>query len=381
MTRFSRGEATPTPHSPQILDWRNLIPYQSPTFWATVGLFGLIFTIELLTPADYVIGYLYISPILFAKPRMNSRTIFLVTAIAVGLTLLNIWIPAHEEIHAAMVTNRLITVLALVATGILSDRNRHIHTTLAQQQAQLQVQAKLASLREDFTSTLTHDLKTPILGAVETLKAFSRERFGQIQPQQKQVLETIVRSHQTSLKLVETLLDVYRNDISGLQLQRNSIDLGKLAESTTTVLFDLAASRRVHLSLHYEDSDFRKFLWIDGDAFQLERVFANLITNAINHSPRGAKVEIVLGTQAGYHLVKIIDTGAGIQPHEMAHLFDRFYQGEGDRQASGSGLGLYLSRQIVDAHNGTIWAENRSTQGAIFGFRIPAIIDPSYPVA
>jgi two-component system, NarL family, sensor kinase len=366
----------PSPYATSI-NWHNLQSLRSPTFWATVGLFGLIFTIELLTPTDYVIGYLYISPILFAKPRMNSKTIFLVTAIAVILTLLNIWIPGGEEIHPSMVTNRLITALALVTTGILSDRNRHIQTTLAQQQAQLQIQAKLASLREDFTSTLTHDLRTPILGAVETLKAFSREQFGQIQPKQKQVLETIVRSHQTSLKLVETLLDVYRNDISGLQLHRNSIDLGKLAESAISVLFDLAASRRVHLSLHYADSDFRKFLWIDGDAFQLERVFANLITNAINHSPRGAKVEIVLGTQSGYHLVKIIDMGAGIQPHEMAHLFDRFYQGEGDRQASGSGLGLYLSRQIIEAHNGTIWAENRSTQGAMFGFRIPAIIDPS----
>ncbi len=362
---------TPSPPATSI-NWR-----KSSTFWATIGLFGLIFTIELLTPPDYVIGYLYISPILFAKPRMNSKTILLVTAIASVLTLLNIWIPGGEEIHPAMVINRLITVLALVATGILSDRHRQIQTTLAQQQAQLQVQAKLASLREDFTSTLTHDLKTPILGAVETLKAFSRERFGQVQPRQKQVLETIIRSHQTSLKLVETLLDVYRNDIRGLQLHRNSIDLGKLAESATSVLFDLAASRRVHLSVHYENSDFRKFLLIDGDAFQLERVFANLITNAINHSPRGAKVEVVLATQAGYHLVKIMDTGAGIQPHEMAHLFDRFYQGEGDRQASGSGLGLYLSRQIIAAHNGTIWAENRSPKGAIFGFRLPAIIDLS----
>jgi two-component system, NarL family, sensor kinase len=368
---------TPSPYTSPI-NWHNLRPLRSPIFWATSGLFCLIFTVELLTPADYVIGYLYISPILLAKPRTNRHTTIIVTAIAIVLTLLNIWIPGHEEIHLSMVVDRLITAFALVTTGILSDRNRHIHTTLAQQQAQLQVQAKLASLREDFTSTLTHDLKTPILGAVETLKAFSRERFGQIQPQQKQVLETIVRSHQTSLKLVETLLDVYRNDISGLQLQRNSIDLGKLAESATSVLFDLAASRRVHLSLHYADSDFRQFLWIDGDAFQLERVFANLITNAINHSPRGAKVEVLLGTQAGYHLVKIIDMGAGIQPHEMAHLFDRFYQGESDLQASGSGLGLYLSRQIVDAHNGTIWAENRSPQGAIFGFRIPAIIDPSY---
>jgi two-component system, NarL family, sensor kinase len=356
-------------HSSQI--YLKLV--KSPLLWATVGLFGLVFTLEMLTPPDYVMGYLYISPILFAKPRLNRHKTFLLIVIAVILTLINIWIPGYEEIHASMVANRLITVVALVVTGILSDRSRHIQQALAQQQAKLQIQSKLATLREDFAATLAHDLKTPILGAIETLKAFDREQFGQVQPNQKKVLNTIVRSHQNSLQLVETLLDVYRNDLEGLQLNCTPINLAKLAESTTTTLADLAASRRVYLSLNYGNSDFRTFLWVNGDAFQLQRVFTNLLTNAINHSPRGAKVEVILGTQCSHQVVKIIDTGAGIQPDEMPHLFDRFYQGESDRQASGSGLGLYLARQIIEAHEGTIWAENRVPQGAIFGFRLLAI--------
>ncbi len=342
-----------------------------------MGLFGMLFTLELLTPPDYVMGYLYILPILVAKPELARRNTFSITIIAVCLTLLNIWIPGDEEIQPAMVTNRLIAVFALIVTGILTDRNHQIESTLAQQQAKLQVQSKLASLREDFTSTLAHDLKTPLLGAIETLKAFAREQFGAVQPKQKSVLDTMIRSHQTSLKLVETLLDIYRNDISGLQLDLNPIDLVAIAESTTTALLDLAASRRVHISLNYGESDFRQFLWVNGDAFQLQRVFANLVTNAINHSPRGSKVAVVLSTQAGERVVKIVDTGAGIQPDEMPHLFDRFYQGQSDRQASGSGLGLYLARQIIEAHNGTIWAENRSPQGAIFGFRLAAINPPA----
>jgi two-component system, NarL family, sensor kinase len=365
----------------QPLPWQSFNLEKFPLFWATISLFGLVFTLEILTPPDYVMGYLYISPILFAKPRLTRSTTLLITAIAVVLTLLNIWIPGNEPIHPAMVANRLITVLALVVTGILSDRNRYIQQTLAQQQAKLQIQEKLASLREDFASTLTHDLKTPLLGSIETLKAFYQEQFGRVQPKQKSVLEIAIRSHQTSLQLVETLLDVYRNDIEGLQLHQAPIDLARLAESTATDLLDLAASRRVHLSLNYGDSDFRQFLWVNGDALQLQRVFANLLANAINHSPRGAKVEVVLGNHAGDRVVKVMDTGAGIQPDEMPHLFDRFYQGASDRQATGSGLGLYLARQIVEAHHGTIWAENRSPQGAIFGFRLAAIVDPSYQSA
>ena len=346
---------------------------KSPLLWATMGLFGLVFILEIITPVDYVMGYLYITPILFAKPRLDRHTTFLLIVIAIILTLANIWIPGNEEIHPPMLANRSITVLALIVTGILSDRNRQIQQALAQQQSQLQVQAKLANLREDFASTLTHDLKTPILGAIETLKAFDREQFGQVQLQQKSVLNTIIHSHQNSLQLVETLLDIYRNDLQGLQLNRTSMDLAKLAESTTTDLLVLAASRRVHLSLNYGDSDFRTFLWVNGDAFQLQRVFANLIANAINHSPRGAKVEVILGTQGSQQVVKIVDMGAGIQADEMPHLFERFYQGESNRQASGSGLGLYLARQIIEAHDGIIWAENHLPQGAIFGFRLSAI--------
>ncbi len=360
---------------PRLLSrWRSLS--NSPLFWFTIGLFALVLTAELLTPPDYVMGYLYITPILVANPRLNRPTTVLITTTAVGLTLLNIWVPGNEPIYPSMVVNRSITGLALIVTGILSHHNRHIQQTLTQQQAKLQIQAKLISLREDFTSTLAHDLKTPLLGGIAALKALHQGLFGGVQPKQKSVLEALIRSHQMSLQLVETLLDVYRNDMEGLQLERSPIELSQLAELSITALLDLAVSRRVHLVLQYGDSDFRQFLWVNGDAFQLQRVFSNLLANAINHSPRGTKVEIVMETQAGHQSVKVMDQGAGLQPSEMPHLFERFYQGQSDRQASGSGLGLYLARQIVEAHGGTIWAENRSPQGAIFGFRLPAIIDP-----
>jgi two-component system NarL family sensor kinase len=101
-----------------------------------------------------------------------------------------------------------------------------------------------------------------------------------------------------------------------------------------------------------------------------------LLTNGINHSPRGDKVEIVMESYPNYQVVKVIDSGLGITAEELPHLFDRFYQGNSDRQAKGSGLGLYLSRQIIEAHGGIIWAENKLPQGAVFGFRLPAT--PAY---
>lgn len=244
---------------------------------------------------------------------------------------------------------------------------------LLQQQAKLEAQEKLASIRENFASALTHDLKTPLLGAIETLKAFQHGSFGSVEPNQQRVLATMMRSHKTTLQIVETLLDVYRNDDEGLQLDLAPVDLVRIAEEVKATITDLAASRRVHISLHYGASDFRQFLWVKGDALQLQRVIANLLTNAINHSPCGERVEVALEAGSSYQTVKVKDSGAGIKSNELPYLFERFYQGQSDRQEKGSGLGLYLSRQIVEAHGGTIWAENRQPTGATFAFRLPTL--------
>lgn len=342
------------------------------TFWLIVALFAIVLLLEYSTPSDYVFGYLYIGPLLLASTHLSRRATFTLTTVACILTMANAWLPDTREAEIPTVASRLIATLALVVTGILSDRTKVFQQTVLQQQTKIQAQEKLANVREDFASALTHDLKTPLLGAIETLKAFQQKRFGEVQPAQQTVLATMIRSHQNTLQMVETLLDVYRNDNEGLRLHLAPVDLVKLAEEVTTTLTDLAASRRVHISLNYGESDFRRFLWVQGDAFQLQRVIANLLTNAINHSPRGGKVEVMMETNASHQTVKVADHGAGVRSEEVPHLFERFYQGQSDRQAKGSGLGLYLSRQIIEAHGGTIWAENRYPTGAIFAFRLPA---------
>jgi two-component system, NarL family, sensor kinase len=342
-------------------------------FWIIAGLFAIVLISELATPPDYVFGYLYVGPILLANSRLSRATALKITVAGATLTLTNLWVPGGHDVRASTIASRLIAILALVITAVLSDRNRRYEEALAQQQAKLQSQEQLANLREDFASTLTHDLKTPLLGAIETLKAFQQENFGIVVPAQQQVLAMMVRSHQTSLQFVETLLDVYRNDTQGLALQLAPVDLTKLAEEVTSALSSLAQSRRIHISLSFSGSDFRQFLWVNGDAFQLHRVFANLLTNAINHSTRGSAIEVELQPQSSHHIVKILDSGAGITNQELPHLFERFYQGNSDRQAKGSGLGLYLTRQIIEAHGGTIWAEKRLPTGAIFAFRLPAL--------
>jgi two-component system, NarL family, sensor kinase len=335
------------------------------------GLFTIVLTLEFITPVDYLFGYLYTVPILLTSFRFGRLASIYATMIAIILTLTNLWIPGGQIITLSMVADRVIASVALIVTGWLSENNHSYREAIAKQQSQLDVQQQLVRLREDFASTLTHDLKTPLLGGIAALEAFQTENFGAITAMQQQVLAMMLRSHQTSLQLVETLLDVYRNDTEGLQLSSAPVDLAELAQEVFTHLSPLAAADRIYLTLNYGASDFRQSLWVNGDRFQLQRVFTNLLKNAIDHSRKGERVEIVLESYAHQQVVKILDSGSGITKAELPYLFQRFYQGHSDRQAKGTGLGLYLCRQIIEAHQGIIWAENRSPAGAIFGFRLP----------
>jgi two-component system, NarL family, sensor kinase len=350
---------------------------QSGAFWLVFGSFATIVFLELVTLADYVFSYFYIVPILLASLRLNRKIAIRLTLLASALTIINLWIPGSHIITPSTVGNRIIAVFALIVTQILSDRNRYYEEAIAQQKAKLQFQEKLANLREDFVFTLTHDLKTPLLGAIETLKAFQQERFGAVTEMQHKVLSTMIRSHQASLQLIGTVLDVYRNDAEGIRLERSPVNLIELTEQVVHTLRDLMSSYQVSIHLNTKASTVQS-CWVNGDALQLQRVLSNLLINAIHHSPTNGNVEVILQSENSPHAaqqvaVKVLDEGPGIHSEELPQLFERFYQGHSDRQAKGSGLGLYLSRQIVEAHSGTIWAENRTSRGAMFGLCLPAL--------
>ncbi|HEY9647389.1 MAG TPA: ATP-binding protein [Chroococcidiopsis sp.] len=349
--------------------------------WLVIVMFAIIIGLELVTSAEYVFSYFYIGPLLLSNACCSRLTTTRLTLLACALIVMNLWIPGSHIITLPTIINRLIAVSALVVTDILSGRNRYYAEAIAQQSLKLQFQEKLASLREDFVSTLTHDLRTPILGAIETLKAFQQERFGPINSAQQQVLAMMTRSSQSSLQLVETVLDIYHNDAEGIRLERSPIDLAALIAQVVETLNDLALSYQVSMVIQALPAEIKPAT-IQGDALQLQRVLTNLIINAIHHSPSQGTVTIRHAIETRHPaaserplcraVITVADEGPGILTEELPQLFDRFYQGRSDRQAKGAGLGLYLSRQIVEAHHGTIWAENQTPRGALFGFCIPS---------
>ncbi len=341
----------------------------------------LILVLEYSTLASFVFGYLYTGPIILTFWQFSRRAGYGVTTLACIAVLLNLWIPWTGVLEHTTVVNRCIAALALVVTGYLSDRNRRYEEGLHASQTQLSVQKQLVKVREDFVATLTHDLRTPILGAVETL-GHLREDLEHISLDAlERALDVLERSCRGQLQLIETLLQIYRTDNTGLTLNPEPFDLVPLIAETLATLEDLANRRAIRLSYTGLAE-----AWACADAVQLQRVLNNLIINGLNHTPRGGCVAVTLSdapateqwspqlppqSRPAHYLLAVSDTGRGIPADDLEHLFKRFYQGQRKRQTVGTGLGLYLARQIIETHGGQICVENRPTGGVTFTVELP----------
>jgi two-component system, NarL family, sensor kinase len=367
------------------------IPYVYLRWW--IGIFcGLIFLLEVMAPMEYVFGHLYIIPILLTACELSGKGIATakiisatskVTIISVLLTLVNfvflevidIYLLNFREFPIATLFNRLNVVIVLLLTDwliksslIYMEKISCQKEEIARHKAELSAQIRLDRIHKDFVYTLTHDLKTPLLGAIQIIKYFQQEKFGAVSSTQSKVLSTMSRSHKLSLDLVEMLLDVYRNDAEGFILHRQQLDLQSIARESIDSMVALGLERHIKFNLNFEGLETERSE-LTGDRLQLSRVFNNLLSNAIYHSPRGGQIDVYIYYQEDRYIVSISDRGDDISPSDLPFLFDRFYQAQG--KLKGSGLGLYLSRQIVEAHGGSIWVETRLPQGAKFYFSLP----------
>jgi signal transduction histidine kinase len=228
---------------------------------------------------------------------------------------------------------------------------------------------EISRQREDFVSRLTHDLRTPLVAADRMLLLFQHGALGVLSPQMQEVIDIMVRSNSNLLAMVNTLLEVYRFEAGRKTLAFQPVNLAQLLEEVAKELSPLAAEKR--LSINQEFCEESSTIQLIGDRLDLHRLFTNLIGNAIKFTDTGSITIRLMSPTAGddYITVEVEDTGAGIPQEEQVTLFERFRQGSHKR--SGSGLGLYLSRRIVEAHQGSILVNSEVGRGSIFTVRLP----------
>ncbi|MBW4660678.1 MAG: hybrid sensor histidine kinase/response regulator [Drouetiella hepatica Uher 2000/2452] len=256
--------------------------------------------------------------------------------------------------------------LAQVLRNAVRIHQAEMQAALAEQQKE-----QLARQREDFVSRLTHDLRTPLVAADRTLNLFQEGAFGDISPDMQDMLTVMIRSNQNLLHMVNTILEVYRHDAGRKTMSFESCKLYPLVKEVVQELAPLAQERGLKIAI-----DAAIDTTIAADCMEIRRLLTNLIGNAIKFTDRGSiTIRLDKATQStaqpGLVAIEVEDTGSGISPEDQATLFDRFRQGNHKR--SGSGLGMYLSRRIVEAHNGTIAVKSALGQGSLFIVQLPIV--------
>jgi len=226
----------------------------------------------------------------------------------------------------------------------------------------------LSQRREDFVTRLTHDLRTPLIAADQFLKLLQRGVFGNTLSAMRESLEQMAQSNQTLLSMVDTLLEVYQYEAGGKTLDFFVVDLWELCQQVVQELMPLADVKHLTLKAVLTEGTEASLVRVRGDRLELRRLLTNLVGNAIRFSDAGL-VEVRLNSTVQGVTIEVEDTGIGMNPEEQLLLFDRFRQGKHQRR--GNGLGLYLSRQIVEAHQGNISVSSTVGKGSIFTVYLP----------
>ncbi len=233
--------------------------------------------------------------------------------------------------------------------------------------ASFERQRQLEQERRDLMSAVSHDLRTPLASLRAMVEAINDGVVTEPEAVHR-YLGLIQRETEHLGSLIEDLFELARIESGSMELRLSSVPLGELVIEAVDSL-RLEADEKGVLLQTVQHGDVPP-LALDGP--QMQRVFVNLIQNAIRHTPAGGQVQVELGRENGQVAVAVTDTGEGISPEDRPHVFERFYRGEKSRsrESGGAGLGLAIARGIVEAHQGTIQLEHGAERGSRFVIRL-----------
>jgi signal transduction histidine kinase len=300
---------------------------------------------------------------------ISSATLpLLVEGTAIGVLAFHFTAPVNfDEAYQAL----LVSVAQHCAQAL--DRSRLYDSA---QRARTDAEAA-NRLKDEFVSIVSHELRTPlnsILGWTSMLQRGSLDPATSIR-----ALQSIRDNATRQAKLVDELLDFSRIIAGRTTLDFEDVDLRELIRGVVESMIPAASAAGLDLQLSPVPS-----VKVVGDVRRLEQVFFNLIGNAIKFTPSGGRVAINVALEGSQALVQVSDTGVGIDPAFLPHVFDRFRQGDSatTRTHGGLGLGLSIARQLVDAHKGSIAAASEGAgTGATFTVTLPVTASPVAMVA
>lgn len=265
-------------------------------------------------------------------------------------------------------TPDLIRVTLFGIIGILiSILSQLLHNALGKAREETLQQRHTAQLLKEqdkqkstFLNVVAHELKTPIT-IIRILTYRIMEQYKKTA--EKETLQELDAELERLTILVDDLLDISRIEKGKLLIEKKKINISRLIKQVTTRMQEISP----HHTIKYS---FQKNIFIIADELRIKQVLINLLANAIKHSRKDTTITVGTDETQSDLIVSVKDDGIGISSKEQPHIFDMFYQVH-DYFTKGFGLGLYISKEIIQQHQGKIWVESRKGKGSIFYFSLP----------
>lgn len=315
----------------------------------------------------------------------NLRESLLTSALIIALYVMAITIngtpPQPGQPYAYLFF--MIETAVIVITGNYFYNRLRLREFEAQQNLRLSQQnlehsnkrlLELDELKGRFFANISHELRTPLTLVLSPLENLRQHPQMQRDPPFRDCIQTMHANSMRLLKLINDLLDLVRLDAGQMRLHRQTIDVKPFLEGTLNAVRQFAEDRRLRLALTINPGLER----ITADPDRLEKVFLNLLFNAMKFTPAGGVIRVQASADAGDALFEIIDTGVGMSPESIKHLFSRFWQADtsSQRKYQGVGIGLALVKELVEAHAGSVSGESQIGQGTTFRVRLPLHVQP-----
>ena len=282
----------------------------------------------------------------------------------------------HIAEHLAVAVNQaqLYAQLQQQTTSLEScvvERTQNLHDAL--------MAAEMANVTKgEFLSTMSHELRTPLTYIIGMSATLLRWSFGALSDRQRSYLNTINQSGEQLLNIINNILEFAKVESGQRLLETSEVSLSKLFGSAITRYSELAQKRNVQLSIDSKLKPDEDLFWADEK--RLQQMIANLTENAIKFTPEGGQVKWLVWRETQQVVFQVEDTGIGIADSQRDDLFEKFKQLESpfQRQYSGTGLGLAMTKHLVEMHGGTIQVESKVDQGSTFTVCLPNQLKPQH---
>jgi signal transduction histidine kinase len=221
--------------------------------------------------------------------------------------------------------------------------------------------------KSDFLATMSHELRTPLNAIIGFSEVLHEQMFGELNERQLAYVDDVLAAGRHLLSLINDVLDLAKIEAGKMELTLSQVALPELLRSAVSMHSERAGRGRIELRLLTEPDE----ITITADERRVRQIVFNLLSNAVKFTPADGRVDVSARIDDGQVEIAVADTGPGIAATDLETIFEEFEQTSDGKQAEGTGLGLPLSRKLVELHGGRLWVESEPGHGSTFRFTLP----------